>query len=197
MYWNTLKYLNLSHFPLDSFLLTFFHVQVLHMTMLEQRTHPILHASSSNSSLAILNTSFQGNTETATLQCDDSNWVTGRLSNTNFFFWKLEMLIFFCQWGTKIQGLAIGPLKSLFNRFNLTCLSGSSSPIFLRWLVPCKKTCPGSSSRTEILLANNISLNPCQVLLLEPPCKTWEGFVSHFISYTLCWKPLNRHTLHS
>ena len=114
-----------------------------------------------------------------------------------FFFWKLEMLIFFCQWATKIQGLAIGPLKSLFNRFNLTCLSGSSSPIFLMWLVPWKKTCPGSSSRTEILLANNISLNPCQVLLLEPACKTWEGFVSHFISYTLCWKPLNRHTLHS
>ena len=167
------------------------------MTKLQQRTHPILHASSSNSSFAILNTSFQANTQAANLQCDYSNWVTERLSNTNIFFWKQELLNFFWQWATKIQGLAIGPLKSLFNRLNLTCLSGSSSPIFLMWLVPCKKTCLGSSSGTEILLANNISLNPCQVLLLEPACKTWEGFVSHSISYTLCWKPLNRHTLHS
>ena len=114
-----------------------------------------------------------------------------------FFFSKLEILNFFCQWATKIQGLAIGPVKSLFNRLKLTCLSGSSSPIFLMSLVPCKKTCAGSSSRTEILLANNISLNPCQVLLFEPACKTWEGFVSHSISYTSCWKPLKRHTLHS
>ena len=154
------------------------------MTILEQRTHPILHASSSNSSFAILNTSFQGNTQAANLQCDYSNWVTGRLSSTNNFFWKQELLNFFGQWATKIQGLPIGPFKSLFNCLNLPCLSGSSSPIFLMWLVPCKKTCLGSSSRTKILLANNISLNPCQVLLFEPACKTWEGFVSHSISYT-------------
>ena len=146
----------------------------------------------------ILNTSFQANTQAANLQCNYSNWVIGRLSNTYiFFFENRRFSIFFGQWATKIQGLAIGPLKSLFNRLNLTCLSGSSSPILLMWLVPCKKSCPGSSSRTEILLANNISLNPCQVLLFEPVCKTWEGFVSHSISYTSCWKPLNRHTLHS
>ena len=166
--------------------------------MLEQRTHPILHASSSNSSFAILNTLFQANTQAANLQCDYSNWVTGSLSNTNtFFFENWRCSIYFGNGPPKIQGLAIGPLKSLFNRFNLTCLSGSSSPIFLRWLVPCEKTCPGSSSRTEILLASNISLNPSQGLLLEPACKTWEGFVSHSISYTSCWKLLNRHTLHS
>ena len=145
------------------------------MTKLQQRTHPTLHASSSKSSFAILNTSFQANTQAANLQCDYSNWVTGRLSSTNNFFWKQELLNFFGQWATKIQGLAIGPVKSLFNRLNLTCLSGSSSPIFLMSLVRCKKTCPDSCSRTEILLANNISLNPCQVLLLEPACKTWEG----------------------
>ena len=167
------------------------------MTKLEQRTHPILHASSSNSSFAILNTLFEANTQAANLQCDYSNWVTGKLSNTNIFFENWRFSIFFWQWATKIQGLPIGPFKSLFNRFNLTCLSGSSSPIFLMRLVPCKKTCPCSSSRTEILLANNISLNPYQVLLSEPACKTWEGFVSHSISYTSCWKPLKRHTLHS
>ena len=32
------------------------------------------------------------------------------------FFLKKEILNFFWQWATKIQGLPIGPLKSLFNR---------------------------------------------------------------------------------
>ena len=68
----------------------------------------------------ILNTPFQANTQAANLQCDYSNWVIGRLSNTYiFFFENRRFSIFFGQWATKIQGLAIGPLKSLFNRLNL------------------------------------------------------------------------------
>ena len=114
----------------------------------------------------------------ARIQCNYSNRVTWKkIIQSQRLFLKQKILNFFWKGPLKFKVQLWRTFKK-FNiepRLNLPRLSGSSPQNFWCYWSVCKKPwesfalkkhCdwrihfPGSSSRTEILLANNVSLNP-------------------------------------
>ena len=117
----------------------------------------------------------QASTQTANLQCDYSNPVNWKKIIQSQRFFENRRFPIFVERNTKIQGSAIRPLKSLiFNRAG-TYLSSQKAALkifnvigpfaknlenllFLKNVVIGQSSfrCPGSSTRTEILVANNV-----------------------------------------